>query len=97
MTKELTADEAAKVAAFGFDKPMDLNEMADMAFGPMPTHPDPEPLADRVEARIRSEWPGIHTTQKRGIFKVEPIRDGGATAELLKLVHKIVTEESVVS
>lgn len=51
-------------------------------------------LAERVEARVRAEWPGIHTTALRGIIEVPPIRDGGATDALVKFLAQIVRDES---
>lgn len=54
----------------------------------------PQSLAERVDSRLRAEWPGMHTTKLRGLFEVAPIRAGGATDALLSLVRKIVEEES---
>lgn len=54
----------------------------------------PQSLAERVDSRLRAEWPGMHTTELRGLFEVAPIRAGGATDALLSLVRKIVEEES---
>lgn len=56
----------------------------------------PETLAERVDRRLRVEWPGMHMTKLRGLFEVAPIRAGGATDALLSLVRKIIAEESVV-
>lgn len=50
-------------------------------------------LADRVEARIRKEWPGEHETELRGKFLIPPIKSGGATDLLVLTMTEIIREE----
>lgn len=54
-------------------------------------------LATRVEARVRSEWPGTHTTGHRGLLEAPEIREGGATDALVLLMARIIREEEQVS
>ncbi len=35
LTETSEEDQVAMITRFGFDRPMDLNELADMAFGPL--------------------------------------------------------------
>lgn len=50
-------------------------------------------LSDRVEARIRAEWPGDRSTDRHGLSVVPPVRPGGLTDSLIILAAQIVAEE----
>jgi len=58
-----------------------------------PITPPKPSLAERVEARIRAEWPGTHQTPLRGEVYIPAIREGGATDTLVKLVASIIEQE----
>ena len=53
-----------------------------------------ESVAERVEKRLRAEWPGVRTTAIHGISEYPSVRRGGATDALIKLAAKIAGEEA---
>jgi hypothetical protein len=52
----------------------------------------PEEIAERIDARVRREWPGIRVSSRRTFIAPE-IGDGGVTDTLLQLVRRVVQEE----
>lgn len=55
-----------------------------------------EDLAERVEARLRDEWPGTPIPLRYGVAP-STIRDDGATDTIIKLATRIVAEESALA
>ena len=51
-------------------------------------------LAERVEARIRAEWPGLVMTARGGVFIAPEIQPGGVTDGFVTFVAAIVAEEA---
>lgn len=51
-------------------------------------------LSERVEARIRAEWPGTHIP-RRMAYVPDHIDEGGATDTLIKLAAIIIADEEV--
>jgi hypothetical protein len=52
----------------------------------------PEEIAERIDARIRREWPGMRVSSRKAFIAPE-IGDGGVTDTLLQLVRRVVEEE----
>ena len=52
----------------------------------------PEEIAERIDERIRREWPGTHVGS-RSAFIAPQIGDGGVTDTLLRLVRRVIEEE----
>lgn len=50
-------------------------------------------LASRVEKRVREEWPGEQYVALRGQSNIPPIREGGLTDALIKLMAEIIRDE----
>ena len=51
-------------------------------------------VAERVEARIRAEWPKTVVYKDGGLYTPPAVREGGVTDTLIKLVARIVAEEA---
>ena len=51
-------------------------------------------VAERVEARIRAEWPGMLITPRGELFLAPQIEPGGVTDAFVAFVAAIVAEEA---
>lgn len=51
-------------------------------------------LTERIERRVRREWPGVHHFDRHGESIIAPVRPGGATDGLINLMATIVEQET---
>jgi len=51
-----------------------------------------EEIAQRIDERVRREWPGTHVGS-RTAFIAPRIGEGGVTDTLLKLVRQVIEDE----
>lgn len=50
-------------------------------------------LSDRVQLRVRSEWPGFRKFDRHGETLIPPVRAGGATDALITFMASVVDAE----
>lgn len=51
-------------------------------------------LSNRVERRIRAEWPGTRVLPNGGVHTYPEVREGGSTDAIIKLMVEIIDAES---
>jgi hypothetical protein len=52
-----------------------------------------KPLGERVDERIREEWPGTPVFRDGRLYTPPAVREGGATDALLKRLARIIEQE----
>lgn len=51
-------------------------------------------IAERVEKRIRAEWPGLVFTRNGEPYVAPEVREGGATDAFIRFVAAIIEQEA---